>query len=127
MVVNALFKRDGSHSPLCPVMALKQYLDLTRNSNSEKLFLNPMSGVPCNKGKISYYFLSLVRLSQPNVITSFHDLRKFSAWKAFWANMTWSSMRARGFWRSNSALAKRYLRGSFPTNQACVALGNATQ
>ena len=73
MVVHALFKRDGSHSPLCPVLALKQYLELTQHCNSEKLFVSPVSAVPCNKGKISYYFLSLVRLSQPNVMASFHD------------------------------------------------------
>ena len=127
MKVNALFKRDGSHSPLCPVKALKAYLELTSHFNSEKLFLNPVSGVPCNKGRISFYFLSLVKLSQPDVMASFHDLRKFSAWKAFWANMTWSSMRARGFWRSNLALGLRYLRGSFPTAGSCIALGNATQ
>ena len=97
MLVNTLHKRDGSHHALCSVKALLDYLFITRNTNSNKLFINPISGAPCNKGKISFYFLSLVRLSQPNALAGFHDLRKFAAWQAFWDNMSWSSMRARGF------------------------------
>ena len=88
-----------------------------------KLFVNPSSGVVCNKGSINYFMRKLVRMSQPGVYTSFHDLRKFSVWKAFWSNMSWSSIRARGFWRSNAALAGRYLPMSTPSSFNCVALG----
>ena len=126
MIVNALLKRDGSHHPLCPVMALHNYLVSTQNTNSNKLFVNPVSGAPCNKGRIAFYFLSLVRSSQPEALAGFHDLRKFAAWQAFWDNMSWSSLRARGFWRSNSALGRRYLQGSFPSVSRCVALGRAS-
>ena len=123
LVINALFNRDGSPHCLCPVNTLKLYLESTDHFNKNKLFINPHSGVPCNQGKIRYYFASLVRLAQPGVFARFQDLRKFASWKAFWSNMTWSSIRTRGFWRSNSALGRRYLQGSFPLAVNCVALG----
>ena len=37
--------------------------------------------------------------------------------------MTISSIRHRGFWKSNSVLARRYLAGSFPSEATCIALG----
>ena len=51
-------KRDGSHHALCPVKALRVYLDITSNFNSSKIFVNPVSGLACDKGRISYFFLS---------------------------------------------------------------------
>ena len=126
MTVYALFKRDGSPHALCPVDTLRKYLDMTNHCNSSKLFVNPTTNVPCNKGRIRYLFTSLIRLSQPRAFARFHDLRKFASWGAFWANMTWSSIRARGFWRSNSALGRRYLQGSVPMAIECVALGRAS-
>ena len=126
MVINGLFKRDGTPHCLCPVDTLRKYLELTGHFRSSKLFINPISGAPCNQGRIRFYFCSLIRLSQPGVFARFQDLRKFASWKAFWSNMTWSSIRTRGFWRSNSALGRRYLQGSFPLASECVALGRVS-
>ena len=126
MTINGLFKRDGSPHCLCPVDTLRKYIDLTTRFRTSKLFVNPSTGVPCNKARIRFYFCSLIRQSQPGVFARFHDLRKFASWKAFWTNMTWSSIRSRGFWRSNSALGRRYLQGSFPLAVECVALGRVS-
>ena len=83
LVVYALFKRDGSPHALCPVNTLRLYLNFTNHFNSRKLFVNPLSGVPCNKGRICHYFLSLIRSAQPGAFARFQDLRKFASWKAF--------------------------------------------
>ena len=123
MKVLAIFNRDGSPHPLCPVNALRLYLDCTKNCKSSKLFVNPESLAPCNKGRIVFYIRSLIRMSQPDAYSKFHDFRILSSWHAFWANMSWSILRARGFWKSNRALSNFYLRGSTPSQSACVAFG----
>ena len=124
--IPALFKRDGSPHALCPVDTLRNYLRVTDRFGVNKLFVNPITGVPCNKGRISFYFVRLVRCAQPGSFPVFHDLRKFASWNAFWAKMSWSSMRARGFWRSNSSLGRHYLQGAFPWSVNCVALGRVS-
>ena len=123
MVIKALVNRDGSHHKLCPVKCLFDYLSVTSKFKSSSLFINPYSGAPCNRARIVFYFRKLVSLAQPGVYSRFQDLRKLSSWKAFWSRMTISTIRHRGFWKSNSALARRYLAGSFPSEVTCVALG----
>ena len=123
MKVIAIFNKDGSPHALCPVNALRLYLNCTKNCKSNKLFVNPVSLAPCNKGRIVYYVRKLIRITQPGIYAKFHDFRILSSWKAFWAKMSWSSMRAQGFWKSNLALSNFYLKGSVPSNSACVALG----
>ena len=123
MILQAMMQRDGSHHTLCPVAALRKYLNVTKRFNGRGLFFNPVTRVPCNAARINYYVKFLVRKSQPNVYASFHDLRHFAAWRAFWSGMSYSGMRARGFWKSNSSLQKSYLAGSTPSSTPCVALG----
>ena len=123
MIIKALLKRDGSHHPLCPVNTLSLYLHATRSYNGTHLFFNPSSGVQCNAGHINYFVRKLIRLSQPGVYARFHDLCKFAAWNAFWNGMKWRDIRIRGFWRTNSVLARQYLANATPSHVPCVALG----
>ena len=123
MVVKAFFNSDGTRNPLCPVKALHSYVKATDHFKRSALFINPVSGAPCNRGSITYHLRTLIGLAQPGVYSKFHDLRRLSSWKAFFARMSVSSMRYRGFWKSNSALARRYLVGTRPSSRACVALG----
>ena len=123
MKVLAIFNRDGSPHSLCPVNALSLYLKCTSNCKARKLFVNPISLAPCSKGRIVYYIRKLIRMSQPSAYAKFHDFRILSSWQAFWSNMSWSDLRARGFWRSNLALSNFYLKGSVPSQSSCVAFG----
>ena len=124
MKVKAFFNPDGTRSPLCPIKALYDYIKATDHFKKKALFVDPVSGALCNRGRIVYFFRKLISLAQPGVYGRFHDLRRLASWKAFWGRMTVSSMRYRGFWKSNSALAKRYLVGSRPSLSPCVALGS---
>ena len=123
MVIKAFLNSNGSHNILCPVRCLHDYILATNKFKSTSLFVNPISGAPCNRGRIVFYFRKLIDLAQPGVYARFHDLRKLSSWKAFWSRMTISSIKHKGFWRSNNALYKRYLDGSVPLNTPCVAMG----
>ena len=126
VTISAFIKRDGTHHDLCPVLALSQYLTLTKKyDNRHFLFLNPETGSRCDKGRIRYVIRKLIRQTQPDAYSRFHDLRKFSCWKAFWAKMSLSDIRNVGYWRSNSALVRSYLQGSVPTEGACIAMGRA--
>ena len=122
--IQAFIRRDGSHHPLCPVWALKQYLNETqRFADRRYLFLNPISGAKCDKGRVRYLMRKLISLTQPGVYSRFHDLRKFSCWKAFWSNMSPGNIRNVGFWKSNSAVVRSYVQGSTPINVPFVAMG----
>ena len=123
MKLVAMFNRDGSPHSLCPVNNLRLYLNVTSQCRSNKLFVNPTTFIPCNKGRIVFYIRKLIRISQPNAYARFHDLRKLSSWKAFWSKMSWSNIRARGFWKTNFTLSKHYLKGSVPSDRQCMALG----
>ena len=123
MKLVALFNKDGSPQSSCPVNNLRLYLNQTSQCRSNNLFVNPVTFIPCNKGRIVFYIRKLIRISQPDAYARFHDLRKLSSWKAFWSKMSWSSIRARGFWKTNFALSKHYLRGSLPSDRQCMALG----
>ena len=123
MKIIAILNRDGSPHALCPVNTLRNYLDATRMYKGQKLFVNPETLAPCNKGRIVFYLRKLIRISQPSAYVKFHDCRILSSWQAFWSNMSWSNLRAKGFWKSNAALSNFYLRGSVPSQSACVALG----
>ena len=123
MVIKAFLNSNGSHNALCPVRCLFEYVSATNKFRTTSLFVNPVNGTSCNKGHIVYYFRKLIELAQPGVYARFHDLRKLSSWKAFWSRMSISSIKHRGFWRSNNALYRRYLGGSVPLNTPCVAMG----
>ena len=123
IVLKAFLNRDGSHHTLCPVACLKRYIQATNKFKSRFLFVNPVSGARCNKSSIVYFFRKLISLAQPGAYSRFQDLRKLASWKAFWAKMSIPSIRNRGFWKSNSALARRYLAGATPLSNPCVALG----
>ena len=123
LVLRAYLNRDGSHHTLCPVAALRNFINVTDKFKSRFLFVNPLTGARCNKGHISYHFKRLVSLAQPGVYARFQDLRKMASWKAFFNNMSIPSIRNRGFWKCNNALAKRYLSGAVPLSRPCVALG----
>ena len=123
MIVKALLNSDGSHHVLCPVKCLYEYVAATNKFRSSALFVNPISGVPCNRDRIVYFFRKLITLAQPGVFARFQVLRNLASWKAFWSRITVSSIKYRGFWKSNNALARRCLAGSTPSNETCVALG----
>ena len=123
MVIKALLNSDGSHNILCPVRCLHEYILATDKFRTTALFVNPISGASCNRGRIVYYFRKLIDLAQPGVYARFQDLRKLSSWKAFWSRMTVSSIRYKSFWKSNNDLVKRYLAGSFPIRTKSVAMG----
>ena len=126
VTISAFLKRDGSHHALCPVKALSQYMTLTRKyDNRQYLFLNPETGSRYDSGRVRWIIRKLIRRTQPGVYSRFHDLRKFSCWKAFWAKMSLSNIRNIGYWRSNSALVRSYLQGSTPPENSFVAMGRA--
>ena len=123
VVINGLFKRDRTRHALCPVFTLHTYLVRTRNFTGDRIFFNPVSGIQYGCSRLNVLVRKLVRESQPGVYARFHDLRKFSAGNAFWANLTFKSIRSMGFWRSNAVLASRYLCNTVPSGREFVAMG----
>ena len=52
---------DLLNSPLCPVMAIKEYLADTQASSEPGLFLHPVSGKTLNAGRCAYFLVKTIR------------------------------------------------------------------
>ena len=75
MKLVALFNKDGSPQSSCPVNNLRLYLNQTSQCRSNNLFVNPVTFVPCNKGRIVLYIRNHIRISEPDAYARFHDLK----------------------------------------------------
>ena len=100
---------DLPDSPLCPVMAIKEYLADTQASSEPGLFLHPVSGKTLNKGRLAYFLVKAIKWLLPNALPHAHDIRKLSTTHAFVAGMGPDKIMEAGSWRSTSTFAKRYL------------------
>ena len=127
LLIHAFLNSQGEHNSLCPVKNLKNFLHASRKVNLSALFFNPRTMAPCSKVRISQMIRRVVKLSQPEIYSKAHDLRKYATVQAFFNNMSLTDIKAAGFWSSNRTIAQRYLPLSAKPAQPCVALGRAPQ
>ena len=107
ILINAFKINSTTHHVLCPVNALRIFLNASRGLNLTALFFNPRTHAPCTKARISQLIRRVVKLSQPGMYARAHDLRKFATVQAFFANMSLEEIRSAGFWNSNKTIAAR--------------------
>ena len=99
----------GDGSILCPVEALRLYLDVTKRSNSNKLFLNPSSGAPLNAGTLSSWLCTSIKFLLPDVNCHGHDTRKVAFSMAWARGISAEDIVKKGFWSNVNVFVKRYL------------------
>ena len=116
-----------NNSILCPVKALRLYLESTSNSTEDKLFLNPNSGLPLNAGTFSYWLCKSINFLLPEAICKPHDIRKLSYSEAWARGISAQEIVKSGFWSSINVFIKRYL-VSVESNSKipCVVAGKRT-
>ena len=70
---------DGHISQICPVSAIKEYLDITKESTVGSLFLNPKDGKAISLSLLRFHICSLITEADPDTRAKVHDIRKYAA------------------------------------------------
>ena len=113
---------DGVRQPLCPVSALRAYLDATAEAPPARLFVFPASGVPCSRRQIVNALKDIIRRGDPGSEPHSKDLRSFASSLAFFRLVDVQPVRVQGQWRSDVSFCRNYFRDAL-VDAPCVALG----
>ena len=98
-----------SHA-LCPVAALRRYIDITSNSNQDQLFVYPTTDRPLTRLAISHILCELIELADPGSAPRGHDVRAMSATLSFLQHFSLERLRQEGQWASHDTFIRHYLR-----------------
>ena len=123
VVVPAWSAGDAAH-PLCPVSALRCYLDASEPwaCDLQFLFRDPVTGRPLTTRGIAGRLRGVIESADPGHAPRAHDVRGVAASLAFLRTHSLERVREGGQWSTASCFVARYLSHSvvdFP----CVALG----
>ena len=66
-------------SKICPVLAMKQYLNKTNKHKTGCLFLNPRNGRAITLSQLRYHICFLITEADPDTRAKVHDIRKYAA------------------------------------------------
>jgi len=125
ITIPALLLWDGSRHSLCPVKALRAWLQLSTDWGSDAVFVNPKSHCPMNRGAISSQLVRTINNALPHVFARAHDVRKVSASLAWARGITPTDISKSMFWTSSNVFIKKYL-STFKVAQPCVVASHAT-
>ena len=100
---------DLPGSPLCPVQALRSYLDATQGKSETSLFLHPASFKPLNAGRLAFFLAKAVDWLLPGSLAEAHDTRRLSTTRAFMSGATIGNIVAAASWRSTNTFTSKYL------------------
>ena len=125
--IPAYIDKHNRHHSLCPVQAIRAYIEKTANWNNPHghLWLHPRSGKPLNANRVAFYAKSLIKLSQPleNGPVRFHDIRKKATSAAFFGGLSLEQLCQRACWNSSHVFFKNYLHPLKRKIPKCIAMG----
>ena len=118
---NIVIPALGDHV-LCPILALDNYLELTKDSLESSLFLHPLSGKSLNAAGISFWLAKAIDWLLPESLGKGHDIRKLVTSHAWFRGIAANEIIAAGSWKSLNTFIKRYFVHGRPTGSAVVAI-----
>ena len=77
--IRTLTNREGITSNICPVSALREYLEHTPNQKEGCLFTNPKDNKSISLFQLRYQICSLITQADPQTKAKVHDIRKYAA------------------------------------------------
>ena len=122
IVIPALLHK--SHHALCPVKALKRWLQVSAPWGSDSVFVNPQSKRPMNRGAISLQLVKTINSALPDVFAKAHDVRKISASLAWARGVAPQDITKFMFWTTSSVFIAKYL-SPISDTQPCVVASHA--
>ena len=99
----------NQHHPLCPVAALRRYVDATAGRTPPRLFVWPDSRKPLSRLHISKVLCSVIETADPGKAPKGHDVRAMSATLAFLRHYSLGRIQQEGQWASARSYVHHYL------------------
>ena len=126
ITIPALILNGVNHS-LCPVNALKLFLQSSNPKDPTALWVNPSSGRRLSTRAISSKLVDVVKSACPDVKVRAHDIRKWAATVLFLQNFSLQDVNRAGLWASPHVFVERYLCNSVsPISDSVVAVRRST-
>ena len=125
LVIPSLKKVGNKVNPLCPVDALRVWLNRTKSwvNPENKIWMNAATKLPANARLLGLRFKALIRISHNDERhANFHELRKVATSLAFDQGLSLKDLRARANWRGDSVFFKHYYSPQ-SVKQICIAMG----
>lgn len=94
---------------LCPVYALRAYLNATSEASKEALFVRPKTLKPMSAAAIAAEIRKVICRGDPTVKPKAHDVRKVAATLAFLRTHSLERVQELGQWASCLSFIRRYL------------------
>ena len=127
IVIRALWNEDDTNHLLCPVKALRRWLQISSNWGTEAVFINPNSKKAMNRGSISLHLVKTINAAIPGAFAKAHDVRKISASLAWARGVSPHEITQFMFWTSSNTFIKKYL---VPLKEArqthCIAANSSS-
>ena len=108
--IKPLINEDsGEHSVLCPVLALKTYIEHTKNIQTGQLFISPN-----NKEKqltvqqLGAHVRALIKLADPTSKVKVHEVRRIAASHSFAESMVVGDLVSTFQWSSPAVFYRHY-------------------
>ena len=114
---------DNRHHPLCPVKALRVYLNATVSTKQVEMWVDPKSAKPLTAAALATAIVKVIHLADPLSNPRAHQVRKFSSSLAFFRSFDVEAVREAGQWSSPITFVRRYLLHHL-TDSPCVAMGS---
>ena len=113
----------GQSHPLCPVRALKLYLERTAQVKDGQLFVHHVSQKPLTNKGISSAVISLIKLANPETFPKFHDIRKYATTIAFLNEATFLDITEYTGWSSIRVFLSFYRKELESLNHSVISAG----
>lgn len=111
---------DGVSHPLCPVSALKAYLEATPQASLDRLFVWPTSLQVCSKQNLSTVICKVIDTADPGHRPVLRDIRHVGVILEFLRHHSVGRAVRAGQWSSSHSFSTRYLSLNLQ-DVACVA------
>ena len=101
---------EGAHHTLCPVEALRRYVEASRRvAHLGRLFIWPDTGKPLSRLHISKTLCSIIEAADPGKAPRGKDVRAMSSTMAFLQHFSVDQARRDGQWSSDHSFVYHYL------------------
>ena len=123
-VVIPAWRVDGHPHDLCPVAALEQYIEATRDTQESRLFLSSTTGSPLSRRQLSTLLCRIIQTADPGHGPVAQDIRRLSSTLAFLRQYSVDMVRRDGQWSSSYSFVHHYLQMGL-RDVPCVAMSGA--
>ena len=121
-VIPALWQGDTHHA-LCPVAALKAYMQASGSQSEGNLWIWPTSGRPCTPSNLAKVIVAVIEAADPGSAPTAHEVRKYASSLAFLRSLDIEEVQEAGQWASCSTFITNYLNTQLQDTR-CVAMGS---